>query len=62
MTYPKVYVTENKHKNISRHPICLTDSEYDYILEEIGRQYKIGFEIGLEVYSNDELNVYDHFI
>ena len=23
-------------KSISRHPICLTDSEYDCILEEIG--------------------------
>ena len=25
-------------KFISRHPICLTDYKYDYILEEIGRQ------------------------
>ena len=24
-------------KSISRHPICLTDYEYDYILEEIDR-------------------------
>ena len=24
------------NKSISRHPICLTDSDYDYILEEIG--------------------------
>ena len=25
-------------KGISRQPICLNDSDYDYILEEIGRQ------------------------
>ena len=28
-------------KSISRQPICLTDAEYDYILEEIGRRDKI---------------------
>ena len=28
-------------KSISRQPICLTDADYDYILEEIGRQDKI---------------------
>ena len=31
-------------KAISRQPICLTDADYDYILEEIGRQEKINFE------------------
>ena len=43
-------------KTISRQPICLTDSDYDYILEEIGRQEKIDFEIYVEVYSDDEEN------
>ena len=28
-------------KSISIHPICLTDSDYDYILEETGRWYKL---------------------
>ena len=41
---------------MSRQPICLTDSDYDYILEEIGRQYKIDFEIDVEVYIYDEEN------
>ena len=41
-------------KATSRHPICLTDSEYDYILEEIGRQDKIDFEGDVEVHSSDE--------
>ena len=27
-------------QSISRQPICLTDSDYDYSLEEIGRQEK----------------------
>ena len=31
------YRTQAK-KAISRHPICLTDSDHDYILEEIGRR------------------------
>ena len=40
-------------KSISRQPICLTDSDYDYILEEIGRQDKIDFERDVDVYSYD---------
>ena len=36
--------TQSK-KSISRQPICLTDSDYDYILEEIGRRDKIEYEI-----------------
>ena len=48
MTQPK--------KIISRQPICLTDSDYNYILEEIGRQEKNYFEIYVEVYSNEEEN------
>ena len=32
-------------KAISRQPICLTDADYDYVLEEIGRRDKIEFEI-----------------
>ena len=31
-------------KTLSRQPIFLTDADYDYILEEIGRRYKIEFE------------------
>ena len=40
-------------KAISRQPICLTDSDYDYILEEIGSRDKIYFERELDVYSED---------
>ena len=43
-------------KAISRHPICLTDSYYDYILKEIDRQDKFEFKIYVEVYSNDKEN------
>ena len=39
-------------KSISRQPICLTAFDYDYILEEIGRQDKIKFERYAEVYSD----------
>ena len=44
---------ETSKKNISRQPICLTDSDYAYILEEIGRRDKIEFEIYVEVNSDD---------
>ena len=40
-------------KFISRQPICLTDADYDYILEEIDRQEKIEFEREIDVYSDD---------
>ena len=49
-----MYVTgHRKKKPISRQPICLSDSDYDYILEEIGRQDKIEFERDVDVYSDD---------
>ena len=40
-------------KAISRQPICLNDADYDYILEEIDRRDKIGFEREIDVYSDD---------
>ena len=40
-------------KSISRQPICLTDAEYDYILEEIDQRDKIEFEREIDVYSDD---------
>ena len=43
-------------KYISRQPICLTDSDYDYILEENGRGQKNYFERDVEVYSAEEEN------
>ena len=40
---------DTEKKAISRQPICLTDSDYDYILEEIGRRNKIEFERDVHV-------------
>ena len=40
-------------KAISRQPICLTDADYDYILEEIGHRDKIEFEREVDVYTDD---------
>ena len=46
---PKSVCKRAQSKNfISRHPIYLTDSEHYYIIEEIGRQEKIDFEIYVE--------------
>ena len=42
-------------KPISRHPICLTDSDYDYILKEIGHR-QFCFERDVQSYSVDEEN------
>ena len=56
-TIPTSVCTRTQAKqSIARHPICLTNSDYDYILEEIGRRYKIEFERDVEVYSDDEKN------
>ena len=43
-------------KSLSRQPICLTDSDYDCILEEIGRRDKIDFEKDVGFYSADKEN------
>ena len=51
-----MYVTGHRKKSISRQPICLTDSDYDYILEEKNCWEKIEFERDVEVYSDDEEN------
>ena len=40
-------------KAISRQPICLSDADYDYILEEIDQRDKIEFEREIDVYSDD---------
>ena len=40
-------------KAISRQPIFLTDADYYYILEEIGRRDKIEFEREIDVYSDN---------
>ena len=40
-------------KSISRQPICLTDADYDYILEEIDCRDKLEFEREVVVYSDD---------
>ena len=41
-------------KALQRHPICLTDSDYDYILDEIERQDKIEFEKHVSGNSDEE--------
>ena len=48
-----MYIIEHRQKTISRQPICLTDADYDSILEEIGRREKIEFEREVDVYSDD---------
>ena len=40
-------------KAIPIQPIRLTDYDYNYILEEIGRRETIEFEIDVEVHSDD---------
>ena len=40
-------------KAISRQPICVSDFEYDYILEEIDQRDKIEYEREIDVYSDD---------
>ena len=56
-----MYVPGHRQKAISRQTIGLTDSDYDYILKEIGRLDKIEFERYVEVYIADEENEYENF-
>ena len=44
---------DTSKKAISRQLICLTDSDYNYIFEEIGRRDKIEYEREIDVYSDD---------
>ena len=53
MQYLQVFVQEHRQKSISRQPICLSDYDYDYILEEIDQRDKIEFEREIDVYSDD---------
>ena len=39
-----MFYNTGKKKAISRQPICLTDSDYDYILEEIDRQENLSLK------------------
>ena len=51
---------DTSKKSISRQPIYLTDSDYDYIFKEIGCRGKIDLERDVEVYSDDkEKNSYE---
>ena len=40
MKYPQLYAQVQKKKSVSRQPVFLTDSDYDFILEEIGWREK----------------------
>ena len=37
----RMFVTGLKQKNIQRHPICMTDADYNYILDETESHEKI---------------------
>ena len=41
-------------KSIQRHPICMTDADYDYILDEIELREKNEFERNVSVNSDEE--------
>ena len=41
-------------KDIQRHPICLTDADYDYILDEIECRDKIEFKMTLNGNNDKE--------
>ena len=41
-------------KSIQRHPIIITDADYDYILDKIERFWKIEFERNASVNSYEE--------
>ena len=62
MQYPQVYFPGHRQKNPSKGSLYfLTDSDYDYILEEIVRRDKTDFEREVDVYRDDMEDEYEHF-
>ena len=54
---PKKLCGRNKaKKGIQRHPIIVTDADYNYIMDEIERRETIEFERNVSVKSDDESN------
>ena len=54
---PKIVCNRTQAKKfIPRQTICLTDSDYDYIFEEIGCRKFFDFERDVQVYSDDKEN------
>ena len=52
---PKKLFSRNKGKKaIQRHPIIMTDADYNYILDEIERREIIDFERNVSVNNDDE--------
>ena len=49
-----IFVTGFKKKAIQRHPIFMTDVDYDYILDEIELHDKIEFERNVIGNSDEE--------
>ena len=45
LVYQEVFAWKQTQEVLQRHPICITDSDHDYILETIIRQDRIYFEI-----------------
>ena len=50
----RMFVTVFQKKIIQRHPIFMTDADYDYILDEIERRAKNEFEQNVSVNSDEE--------
>ena len=45
---------DSSQKNLQRHPIIITDADYDYILDENECHLKIEFERNVSVNSDKE--------
>ena len=50
----KFCIRNEAKKEIQRHPIIVTDADYDYILDGIERNEKMKFERNVSVNSDEE--------
>ena len=41
----RIFLAGTKQKAIQRHPIIVTDADYDYILDEIERHEKLSLKV-----------------
>ena len=54
--YSKKICNKKKEKSLPRHPICITDADHYYILDEIICQEKLIFERQIETDVESDYN------
>ena len=62
MIFRKIFAIEKLKTGFMKNPIFLTDSDHDYILEEIEHRDKIGLEINSRDDGDEDFFVFPIFL